>query len=114
MPGYQVGETCYPSAGAAAAAFVAQQPWTVQTIGSSCTGVARIGISGTDAAPVLNYSWTRLSGSCTVPATTSLSYVPQACRLVQMDDAATMSWAVVLAWVCVFAVKQLIRIVRDR
>lgn len=113
MPSYQHGGQCYSTQKSAALAWSVEVQSVPLTIGSSCTGVVRPVVGGTDSAPTVAWTWTRLSGTCAVPPTVNATYTATDCQLIDYDDASSMSWGVVIAWVVAWAVgSQLRKLVR--
>lgn len=107
MPSYQVGDTCYPSLALATSAYVARYQSSTDTIGTNCTGFMTLGFNSTPGQVV--FTWTRTSGTCTVPATTTLNMVFPECAMYSTADAAIMSWGVAGCWIAVFAVAVILK-----
>lgn len=112
MSVYQVGPACYGTAKAAAQAWASGAQFAPVSIGTSCTGVLRYSVTGTDASPVVSTSWTRVSGSCTVPASTAVQWETHPCQLWTQSDGIQAAWLIAGAWIAAKCVVWLTRAIK--
>lgn len=109
MSVYQVGPACYSTAKAAASAWASSANFTPISIGTNCNAVMRYEVTGTDAAPVVSTQWTRVVGTCTVPASVNITASWQPCNLWSVQDGFQAAWIVAGAWIVAKAVVYLRR-----
>jgi len=104
---FQVGSACYPTELAAAAASASSM---VGAVVSHAGSAYAVDVSGVTASTV-SYTFTPISGGAAVVLVAP--YTPQPCGLMGASDAVQLGWLVGGAWVIVYCVKFLARIVRD-
>lgn len=104
---FQVGGACYPTELAAAAASASSM---VGAVVSHAGSAYTVDVTGVTASSV-SYTFTPISGGASVVLVAP--YTPQPCGLMGAADAVQMGWLIGAAWVTVYCVKFLARVVRD-
>jgi len=107
MAGYQVDSVCYPTAMVAAQAFASGLgggPWSVGS--AACSGAYTVSAGGTEGAPTLVYTLTKLAGTCISPSPASytVAFAPSPCGLLDWEDGLAVGWGIAAAWIAVAVV----------
>lgn len=101
--GFQVSHQCYESAIASVRAVAAEQVGTILAKGSTIYMVDVPTVTASTMTVVL-----RPVGGGTA-LTTVVTVTPQTCGLLEWQDTLALGWAVVAAWIAVYAIRFLAR-----
>lgn len=101
---YQVGQACYSTAIEAAQASASAQAGAVVSHGGTAYVIDVAGV----AESSITYRLQPLSGGAAMQAT--VAYTAQPCGLLQVHDGLSMGWMVGGAWVMVYALTFLARV----
>ncbi len=103
---YQVGQTCYPTPEAAAAASASSMVGSIVNHGGSAYVVNVDSVTG----EFVYYSFTPVIGGVTTYM--EFAYTPQPCGLLGASDAIEMGWGIAAIWLGVYGVMFLGRSIR--
>lgn len=103
---YQVGDACYQTPAAAAAAQASKLVGSILQQGQTLYSVSVDSV----ADNAINYVLTPVGGGASMQY--AAPFTPQPCGLLTSQDALDLGWMVVGAWVAVYAVSFLIRVIR--
>jgi hypothetical protein len=103
----QVGDTCYPSELAANQAIASGQIGNIVAVGNNSYVVD----SSTQDANSITYVLQRVNSTAVITKTATITPVP--CQALTAEDAGSMAWMVVAAWIGVYGIMFLTRPFRD-
>lgn len=98
MPGFQVGETCYPTAKAAGEAIASNAVGTLVTHNGKVHSVQITQVTDT----VIGYRLDPIGGPAFLDHPTNFQAQP--CNLMSLGDGLQIGWMVAAAWIAVFCV----------